>query len=107
MWSGINRNRSTGLAFLLRWFQSHCDGDWEHDDGIMIETLDNPGWSIRIRIEGTELEGRVTPWVRLHDDSDEHVWLYWHSSGTEFRAACGPTDLPRALAAFQLFASAE
>ena len=36
------------LDFMMRWFASHCDGDWEHDLGIRIETLDNPGWAMDV-----------------------------------------------------------
>jgi hypothetical protein len=31
------------LEFIVAWFARHCDGDWEHDLGIRIATLDNPG----------------------------------------------------------------
>jgi len=27
------------------WYSSQCNGDWEHQYGISIDTLDNPGWS--------------------------------------------------------------
>ena len=29
---------------LEKWFFSHCDIDWEHDNRIEIYNLDNPGW---------------------------------------------------------------
>ena len=44
------------LIWLQRWFAAQCDGQWEHGFGITIETLDNPGWSVRICVEGTRLE---------------------------------------------------
>lgn len=31
---------------LEDWYQSNCDGDWEHGFGVTIESLDNPGWSL-------------------------------------------------------------
>ena len=43
------------LIWLINWYTSHCDGDWEHIFGIKIGTLDNPGWHIQISIEETEL----------------------------------------------------
>ena len=36
------------LSYLTAWFARQCDGDWEHDLGIRIETLDNPGWAVDI-----------------------------------------------------------
>ena len=44
------------LAWIENWYQSQCHGDWEHDYGIKIETLDNPGWRVVIDLAGTELE---------------------------------------------------
>lgn len=94
---------SAGLQHLVEWFARHCDGDWEHDSGIRIETLDNPGWAIRIRLDDTELEGVRADWVVW--EKDERRWLHWRSTGSHFEASCGPKELERALAAFEGFAS--
>lgn len=98
-------NMESTLTFLIEWFDAHCDGEWEHDLGITIETLDNPGWSVDVHIGDTELEGVVTDWHK--DEESEHVWLHWRSTGRMFEARCGPTNLPRALAAFQNFATSQ
>jgi len=44
------------VQWIENWFLSQCNGDWEHSEGIRIETLDNPGWHIRINLEGTNLQ---------------------------------------------------
>lgn len=31
------------LSWVEDWYKEHCDGVWEHDYGITIGTLDNPG----------------------------------------------------------------
>ncbi|MFJ5673999.1 Imm53 family immunity protein [Streptomyces sp. NPDC093097] len=36
------------LSSLTAWYTCQCDGDWEHEYGIRIETLGNPGWSVEI-----------------------------------------------------------
>jgi len=87
---------------LTQWFMNHCDGDWEHDLGIRVQTLDNPGWALDVRIEDTELEGRTADWSRRDDDSG---WLHWRSTGVMFEARCGPSELGAAIEAFILFAS--
>ncbi len=46
-------------TFIVDWYTSHCDGDWEHEQRIRISTLDNPGWRIWANLSETELEGRV------------------------------------------------
>jgi Immunity protein 53 len=90
------------LEFLMTWFQSCCDGDWEHDLGIRLATLDNPGWSLDVRIADTYLDGIVAE--SRFVETSEQVWLQWRSTGTTFEANCGPGDLRRALRAFREFA---
>jgi hypothetical protein len=36
------------IKWIQQWYVSQCDGDWEHECGIKITTLDNPGWDIKI-----------------------------------------------------------
>jgi hypothetical protein len=36
------------LTWLMRWYLAECNGDWEHSYGVRVETLDNPGWSLKI-----------------------------------------------------------
>lgn len=49
-------NLDASLNILENWYSSHCDGYWEHGFGIQIETLDNPGWSVKIDTKGTNIE---------------------------------------------------
>ncbi len=44
------------LKRLQEWFETNCDGEWEHAYGVLIATLDNPGWTIKIDLMGTYLE---------------------------------------------------
>jgi hypothetical protein len=46
------------LKALQEWYAAMSDGDWEHELGISIETIDNPGWVVSIDLEGTPLEGQ-------------------------------------------------
>lgn len=39
---------------LADWYIRQCDGEWEHSFGITLETLDNPGWRLRIDSAGTD-----------------------------------------------------
>ena len=45
------------INWIEDWFLSFCDKDWEHEYGISIETMDNPGWHIKIDLIDTPLEG--------------------------------------------------
>ena len=44
----INGSKGQGMSSIIQWLQdwakSQIDGDWEHELGISICMLDNPGW---------------------------------------------------------------
>jgi hypothetical protein len=44
------------LTWLTEWFAARCDGEWESDFGITIESVNNPGWMVRIDLDGTGLD---------------------------------------------------
>ncbi|MET9563851.1 Imm53 family immunity protein [Streptomyces tauricus] len=33
---------------MQNWYAQQCDGDWEHEWGVEIAMLDNPGWNVSI-----------------------------------------------------------
>jgi hypothetical protein len=43
------------LIKIQELYRSECNGDLEHQYGIKIETLDNPGWSVEIVLIGRKL----------------------------------------------------
>ncbi len=51
------------LNWLTGWYGARCNGDWEHQCGINLTTLDNPGWALTIELDGTDLE--TCPFERL------------------------------------------
>lgn len=93
------------LAYVQEWYLQQCDGDWEHSFGVQIDTLDNPGWRVRIDLERTNLEGRTLS--RTSEGEDENDWLVYWSDGMRFEAACGPMGLIRGLDAFRSFSGGE
>ena len=90
---------SAGL--LAAWYARQCDGDWEHDAGIRITTLDNPGWSLRVNLRGTDLEGVALETERT--ESENGAWTVIACDGATFDAAGDEHSLPRLLARFQEF----
>ena len=36
------------IEFFDSWFKKKCNGVWEHQYGVTIESTDNPGWRIII-----------------------------------------------------------
>lgn len=59
---------------LQNWYLEQSDGDWEHEYGITIETLDNPGWKVSIDLSGTYLEGRE--FAAIKQDESGTDWLF-------------------------------
>ena len=91
------------LKRFQRWFAEHCDGGWEHQEGVEVATLDNPGWRLTISLDGTELHER--PFDRLRVERAEDDWIQaWVESG-KWNAACGPLNLVEAVEAFLAWAS--
>ena len=43
------------LLEIQNWFMEQCDGMWENDNGIKIETCDSPGWWVQISLKDTKL----------------------------------------------------
>ena len=76
---------------LQIWYASHCNGEWEHSFGVGIDTLDNPGWWVKINLTGTELERRKFQPIRhgISDDekSTESEWMTCQVKDNIFNAA--------------------
>jgi hypothetical protein len=83
---------------LQTWFLAHCDDEWEHTNGVSITTLDNPGWSIKIDLADTELEGGSLARREDHRTTDD--WIAYWKDDSSFRAACGPLNLSETIAIF-------
>ncbi|CCG02036.1 immunity 53 family protein [Blastococcus saxobsidens] len=88
------------LTWLQGWYATQCDGDWEHGYGVRIETLDNPGWRVRIDLAGTGWAASSIASMELH--RSDHDWISVQASVGEFDAACGPLNLGEVLHHFRL-----
>jgi len=89
---------------LQSWYLAQCDGDWEHDERVRINTLDNPGWRLWVNLADTELAGRELQRVQVErSDSD---WVNYRADGRVFDAACGPLNLDEVVSVFVSWATA-
>ncbi len=86
------------LSRLQQWYESYCDGDWEHGYGVSIITLDNPGWMVKINLEGTELEDR--PFLAIEDLEPEYDWIRCWVEENTFHGVGGPQKLAEIIEAF-------
>jgi hypothetical protein len=84
----------TALARLQSWYSQHCNGEWEHSSGIVIESCDNPGWWVKISLTGTPLQNEA--FTEIAESVDDRRfplgsrWLScrvengtWHGAGDE------------------------
>src|SRR5437588_3314313 len=59
---------------------SHCNRDWEHQYGISIENLDNPGWYLPVDLLGTELRWREFKELAINRTKED--WVRRKIAGT-------------------------
>jgi hypothetical protein len=90
---------SDQLDRLQQLFARLCDGDWEHDVGITLENLDNPGWIIRIGLNGTPFETLEVDARKI--ERSEHDWVHIsivrEAHDRTLQGACGPHNLKEML----------
>ena len=89
------------LEWLMNWYQSHCDGDWEHQNGITIETLDNPGWTLEASLEGTKMDGSTLTNTLVERTEDD--WVAVDTKSNKFSACGGPGNLEEIIGLFIAF----
>jgi hypothetical protein len=88
----------SALVRLQKWFEERCDGTWEQESGVNIETLDNPGWSVTVDLEGTSLENaRFAP---VTESRSEHDWVECRVQAAQFQGYGGPLNLEEVLTRF-------
>ncbi|MEQ5045296.1 Imm53 family immunity protein [Providencia manganoxydans] len=75
------------ITQLQNWYKSKCNGLWEHEYGLDISTLDNPGWKVHINGEKGKEELNLT--VNNNDDD----WLNIITNDIEFKGYGSPQNL--------------
>jgi Immunity protein 53 len=86
------------VAALEQWYVKQCNGEWEHSYGVHIDTLDNPGWHVRIDLHETQKQD--SSFERVVIDRTETDWIQYWVEKKEFHIACGPTNLSEAIQIF-------
>ena len=106
------------LTWLQEWYFAQCsdedthaktvtDEPYQWDHGITIDTLENPGWSVKIDLETTPLELRHFNMVEVDNDKPEdgNDWYRCYVEDKVFHAYCGPTHLSTVLGIFKDWAT--
>ncbi|MBL0319046.1 MAG: hypothetical protein IPP74_07135 [Alphaproteobacteria bacterium] len=87
------------LNWLMSWYASHCNGDWEHMYGVTISTLDNPGWRVKIELTDTKLENLSIN--RQTYETSETDWYTFIIKDQVFDATGDPTKLEILIESFR------
>jgi hypothetical protein len=97
------------LTELQAWYRAQCDGWWENDWGVTIETLDNPGWMVTINLQGTPLAGKAFVPVQRGDFSrndPQPPWINCKVEDAVFRGYGDANTLAEILELFLSWAAA-
>jgi hypothetical protein len=103
------------IEWLARWYAEQCDGEREHDRGVRIATIDNPGWSVEIHVVGTAVEHQAFIGEELQDEScswsereeppawwqDVSTWHQIRLQDGKWQAYGSPDQLPALIARFR------
>jgi|CXWL01.1.fsa_nt_gi hypothetical protein len=97
---GSRTNPTLGelMQRLQLWYESECNGDWEHSFGIKIETLDNPGWLVTIDLAETRWESVAVEGVR--NNRNETDWVQYEVVNKQFIGCGGTKNLAEILSCF-------
>jgi hypothetical protein len=95
------------LERIQSWFADNCDGDWEHTNVVRIETLDNPGWHVRVDIYETDLHDKLFAPVAYGEDVETQDWVHCKVEAGTFHGFGGPTKLREILETFLAWAESD
>jgi hypothetical protein len=86
------------LSGLEQWYAARCNGDWQHQYGVSIETLDNAGWRIKIDLRDTPKQNVPLDLQKL--ERTDINWIQCWTERDQFHIACGPLNLSEAIDIF-------
>jgi hypothetical protein len=90
------------ILWLQQWYLDRCDGVWEHQFGVAIGTLDNPGWSLTVDLTGTPLQGRSMDRVAVERGKSD--WMSCWIEADRFQGRGDPRKLEAIIGEFKRFA---
>jgi hypothetical protein len=92
--------RLDNCSWLEGWYQKQCNGEWEHGHGIHIDTIDNPGWRVKINLNGTRYAEIANVEIKENYESDSE-WMVCKIVDGVYEGAGGPLMLGPIIQAFR------
>lgn len=87
---------------LQDWYLRGSDGELEPTYDIQIDTLEEPGWSLCIQLDGTALAGRALPEMAIERTQSD--WIHAWTDDHALHIDCGPLNLTEAIKTFTSWA---
>lgn len=87
------------LNWLQEWYRQNCTDKWEHFYGVKINTLDNPGWYVKIDLADTTLENKKFSEIKI--DNGDNDWIFCKVENSIFEGCGDSTKLTALLETFQ------
>jgi hypothetical protein len=97
-WRREDGRVNDAISLLEKWYSARCDGDWEHSYGVTIDTLDNPGWVVKIDLHETSKQHVELEWTKI--DRSEQDWVHYRIQKKQFYIACGARNLSESIHIF-------
>jgi hypothetical protein len=91
----LSMNCKEAITAIESWYNKKCDGTWEHNLGITLESTDNPGWLFTVsdlEMDNMTLSSLVGPLLRDYHaqvTSDGMSFRIFAPSLSECILACG------------------
>ncbi len=89
------------ISGLIDWYLSQCDGDWEHQHGFKLTTLDNPGLWLSIDLNGTNLKGVDFQAIVCDIDSEDRWCCCKKTEKNFFEGCCHPSMFAKVIEVFE------
>jgi len=89
------------IKWLEKWYQSNCDSNWEHVYGVKIETLDNPGWHVKINLADTLVEEKA--FNKIYIDKGDNDWITCRVNNNVFEGGGDSGKLEEILEVFKIW----
>jgi hypothetical protein len=99
--ANLGKNSHSILEWLMNWYLSNCDGDWEHEFGIKIYTDYNLGWKLEVSLQWTNCQNKQ--FIPKSIQRSDKNWYSCYVLENDFRASCGPLNLVEVLEIFKLW----
>ncbi len=72
-----------GISLWLQtWYKTQCDGEREHQYGVRIDTLDNPGWSVKMQLRLTHFAS--SPEREIRKERAKNQWIVCRNLNQRF-----------------------